>query len=330
MSSANLSLLSKTAAQDLRQTFAITSATHKPIKLTLLASALVHFAEFVICAVFFSHTAAPYFVPPVPTPLNGESSFLYAHSIIRQYGFFALELALFAVLIASHPLCYRPFTILLALSHLMMAGLGAYTVAVGSITSMQFLPAFGLNLMLAWALWHWQPERAVETETHVRSVPCKTVLGLRLSEQWQQRALQVLLLITGGFWILWGLGSTLFWEIGTANISSDRTMEQNLLLAMQANALVRNQQGMMLLSIGLITAWAAWQPLAYRKVIAFVIVQQVINAASAVVELWFGAIVWSQFLTVFSVQVLTLLLFSALYPVQLVEAEAVSKVGAEM
>jgi hypothetical protein len=93
--------------------------------------------------------------------------------------------------------------------------------------------------------------------------------------------------IAGVLWILWGLGSTVFWEIGVANISSDSTAERYLLESMQVNAIVRNQQGIVLIAIGAITVFAARNPMAYSKVIDFIIAQQIINAMSAAVELGF-------------------------------------------
>jgi hypothetical protein len=85
-----------------------------------------------------------------------------------------------------------------------------------------------------------------------------------------------------------------------------------MLESMQANAIVRNQQGIVLIAIGAITAFAARNPAAYSKVIDFIIAQQLINAISAAVELGFGTILLGQFFTVFSVQVVTLLLFASL------------------
>jgi len=77
-------------------------------------------------------------------------------------------------------------------------------------------------------------------------------------------------------------------------------------------AIGRNQQGIVLIAIGAITAFAALNPLAYSKVIDFIIAQQIINAISAAVELGFGTILLGQFFTVFSVQLVTLLLFANL------------------
>ena len=82
--------------------------------------------------------------------------------------------------------------------------------------------------------------------------------------------------------------------------------------SMQANAIVRNEQGIVLIAIGAITAFAALNPAAYSKVIDFIIAQQIINAISAAVELGFGTILLGQFFTVFSVQLVTLLLFASL------------------
>ncbi|MDW8018654.1 MAG: hypothetical protein RMI34_01080 [Chloroherpetonaceae bacterium] len=318
MSSANLSFPSRAVARKFYQSLTVSLAIHKPVTLTLFVSAAVRFVEFIICVCFFAHTASPYFVAPIPTLLNGEESFLYAHSIIRQYGFFAGQLAVLTIFIASHPARYRPFISLLALSHLLVAGLGVYVYLTQHLLLAQLLPSLCLNVLIAGALWRWQPEPQPLPNNLDEMALC-TIFGFSLPAQWQQGSLRLLCLIAGGLWVLWGLGSTVFWEIGTAQISSDRTMAQNLLAAMQANSVVRNQQGMMLLSIGLITAWAARHPFAYQKIIDFVMVQQVINALSAVVELWFGAIIWSQFLTVFSAQVLTLTLFWILYPLRTIE-----------
>jgi hypothetical protein len=109
MSSAVLSVLPKLVTSRLHALFALSLASHKSIKLVLLCSALFHFTEFVWCALFFQHTAAPYFVPPVATLMSGNESFLYAHSITRQYGFLVIQLSLVAALLphnlnATHPL----------------------------------------------------------------------------------------------------------------------------------------------------------------------------------------------------------------------------------
>ncbi|PIO49126.1 MAG: hypothetical protein CMR00_00065 [[Chlorobium] sp. 445] len=87
MSSIALSTLPKAAVTRLQKVFPISFELHRPIKVVLLLSAVMHFAEFVISVFFFNYAAAPYFVPPIPTLIDGSDSFLYAHSIIRQYGF---------------------------------------------------------------------------------------------------------------------------------------------------------------------------------------------------------------------------------------------------
>jgi len=314
MSSAVLSVLPKLVTNRLHALFALSFASHKSIKLVLLCSALFHFAEFVWCALFFQHTAAPYFVPPVATLMNGDESFLYAHSITRQYGFLVIQLSLVAALFATHPERYAPCIRLLAGARVLMASLGIYSLVNGSITLLQLLPALLIDVSLAIALWRLAPkaEKPLSAQEILPTLNTKSFFRFSLSPLMQWRALQFICVIAGVLWILWGLGSTLFWEIGVANISSDSTAERYLLESMQANAVVRNEQGIVLIAIGAITAFAARNPLAYSKVIDFIIAQQIINAMSAAVELGFGTILLGQFFTVFSVQLVTLLLFASL------------------
>ncbi len=314
MSSAVLAVLPKLVTNRLHALFSLSFTSHKSIKLVLLCSAFVHFAEFVWCALFFQHTAAPYFVPPVATLISGNESFLYAHSITRQYGFLVIQLSLVAALFATHPERYAPFIRLLAGARLLMASLGTYSFANGTITLWQLLPSLTIDISLAIALWRLAPkaEKPLSAQETLRTLNTKSFFGLSLSPLMQWRALQFICVIAGVLWILWGLGSTVFWEIGVANISSDSTAERYLLESMQANAIVRNEQGIVLIAIGAMTAFAALNPIAYSKVIDFVIAQQIINAISAAVELGFGTILLGQFFTVFSVQAVTLLLFASL------------------
>ncbi len=314
MSSAVLAVLPKLVTSRLHALFALSLASHKAVKLALLCSAFFHFAEFVWCALFFQHTAAPYFVPPVATLMGGNESFLYAHSITRQYGFLVIQLSLVAALFATQPERCAPFIRLLAGARLLMASLGTYTFTNGAITLWQLLPSLTIDISLAIALWRLAPkaEQTLSATELLPTLNTKSFFGLSLSPLMQWRALQFLCVIAGILWILWGLGSTVFWEIGVANISSDSTAERYLLESMQANAIVRNEQGIVLIAIGAITAFAALNPIAYSKVIDFIIAQQVINAISAAVELGFGTILLGQFFTVFSVQVVTLLLFASL------------------
>jgi hypothetical protein len=314
MSSAVLAVLPKLVTNRLHALFALSFASHKAVKLALLCSAFFHFAEFVWCMLFFQHTAAPYFVPPIATLMNGDESFLYAHSITRQYGFLVIQLSLVAALFATQPERYVPFIRLLAGARLLMASLGTYSFANGSITLLQLLPALLIDVSLAIALWRLAPkaEKPLPTQEILPTLNTKSFFRFSLSPLMQWRALQFICVIAGVLWILWGLGSTLFWEIGVANISSDSTAERYLLESMQVNAIVRNQQGIVLIAIGAITAFAALNPAAYSKVIDFIIAQQIINAISAAVELGFGTILLGQFFTVFSVQVVTLLLFASL------------------
>lgn len=316
MSSIALSTLPKAAVTRLQKVFPISFELHRPIKVVLLLSAVMHFAEFVVSVFFFNYAAAPYFVPPIPTLIDGSDSFLYAHSIIRQYGFFVVQLALVAAFLISEPARYAPFIHALALARLLMAALGIYAYTLDALSLWQFLPSLILNVGLALMLWRLAPASLPLLSRHEALQPWRTqtLLGLSLSPIVRWRALQFLCIIAGGLWILWGFGSTVLWEIGVANISSDSVTEQNLLQAMQANHVVRNQQGLMLFSIGLITALAAHHPLSYYKIIDFILAQQVINAFSAGVELGFGAILLPQFLTVFSVQVFTFGLFYVLRP----------------
>jgi hypothetical protein len=314
MSSAVLSVLPKLVTNRLHALFALSFASHKSIKLVLLCSALVHFAEFVWCALFFQHTAAPYFAPPIATLMNGDESFLYAHSITRQYGFLVIQLSLVTALFATQPERYAPCIRLLAGARLLMASLGTYSFANGTITLWQLLPSLTIDISLAIALWRLAPtaEKPLSAQEILPTLNTKSFFRFSLSPLMQWRALQFICVIAGVLWILWGLGSTVFWEIGVANISSDSTAERYLLESMQANAIVRNQQGIVLIAIGAITAFAARNPMAYSKVIDFIIAQQIINAISAAVELGFGTILLGQFFTVFSVQVVTLLLFASL------------------
>jgi hypothetical protein len=246
--------------------------------------------------------------------MNGDESFLYAHSITRQYGFLVIQLSLVAALFATHPERYAPCIRLLAGARVLMASLGIYSLVNGSITLLQLLPALLIDVSLAIALWRLAPkaEKPLSAQEILPTLNTKSFFRFSLSPIVQWRALQFICVIAGVLWILWGLGSTLFWEIGVANISSDSTAERYLLESMQVNAIVRNQQGIVLIAIGAITAFAALNPAAYSKVIDFIIAQQIINAISAAVELGFGTILLGQFFTVFSVQVVTLLLFASL------------------
>jgi hypothetical protein len=225
-----------------------------------------------------------------------------------------IQLSLVAALFATQPERYAPCIRLLAGARLLMASLGTYSFANGTITLWQLLPSLTIDISLAIALWRLAPkaEKTLPTQEILPTLNTKSFFRFSLSPLMQWRALQVLCVIAGVLWILWGLGSTVFWEIGVANISSDSTAERYLLESMQVNAIVRNQQGIVLIAIGAITAFAALNPLAYSKVIDFIIAQQIINAMSAAVELGFGTILLGQFFTVFSVQLVTLLPFANL------------------
>jgi len=107
---------------------------------------------------FFQHTAAPYFVPPVATLMSGNESFLYAHSITRQYGFLVIQLSLVAALFATQPERYAPFIRLLAGARLLMASLGTYSFASGAVTLWQLLPSLTIDIGLAIALWRLAPK----------------------------------------------------------------------------------------------------------------------------------------------------------------------------
>lgn len=309
------SVLPKAVASLLREVFLMN--THKAIKLLLVISALFHASEFFFCNIFFAQFSTPFFLSPVATlTLEGKESFLYAYSITRQYGFFAVQLALLALFAATNPTLYQHVIRLLALTRCAMAGLGIYVFAQGVLTPVQLIPSLLCNLVLAFALFRFTPtERAARRlDDELALLSTKQIFGITLSSILQWRLLQTMCLVAGGLWMLWGLGSTVFWEIGVANISSNQAAEMNLLNAMQANFVVRNQQGIMLFGIGAITALAAYFPVAHTRLLEFVMAQQVINALSAVVELAFGAILLPQFFTVFAVQVATLILFYALYP----------------
>ncbi len=304
------------AATFFRGFFATSTHANKTIKIALLLSATFHFFEFAICNVFFAQISTPFFVPPIATPVNGEESFLYAHSIIRQYGFFVVQLSLLAVFAATQPVLYRDLIRLLASVRLLTAGFGLYMFAHGELTLVQAIPSVVVDVLLAaWLLAYCPRERVMLTKAaELTLIVQKKLFGITLTPLLQYRLMQALCVIAGATWMLWGLGSTVFWEIGVANISSDGTAQANLLNAMQANHLVRNQQGIMLFAIGAATALGAYFPFSHLRIIEFVMAQQLINALSAVIELLFGTILLTQFLTVFSVQVVTFLLFYALYP----------------
>jgi hypothetical protein len=218
MSSAVLSVLPKLVTNRLHALFVLSFASHKSIKLVLLCSAFFHFAEFVWCALFFQHTAAPYFVPPVATLMSGDESFLYAHSITRQYGFLVIQLSLVAALFATHPERYAPCIRLLAGARVLMASLGTYSFANGTITLWQLLPSLTIDISLAIALWRLAPkaEKTLSAQEILPTLNTKSFFRFSLSPLMQWRALQFLCAIAGILWILWGLGSTVFWEIGVA------------------------------------------------------------------------------------------------------------------
>ncbi len=308
------SLSSKQVVNAVRKVLWVSFTSHKPIKVVLLISALLHGIEFLICTFGFEYGATFHFSTPVATRIGGEESLRYAHSIIRQYGFFVVQLALVALWVAREPVQYAPFIRVLALARVLMAALSMSVALEQTLSVWQWLPALMIDVGIASALWILTPKSpSLPTMAEdLKHLEAKKVVGLSITPLVQWRALQLLCLIAGTLWILWGLGSTILWEIGVANISSDQTMEQELLQAMQANHVVRNQQGVMLMSIGIITAMAAKNPLSYRYIIEFAIAQQVINAFSALVELSFGAILLTQFLTVVSVQVITFVLFYGL------------------
>ncbi len=279
-------------------------------------SALLHLAEFFICSFFFTQVSAPFFVAPVATPIDGKESFLYAYSITRQYGFFTVQLSLLALFAATNPPLYQHAIRILALAHSAMAGYGLYAFMQGNLTLFQLMPSFlGNAALAALLLRHCPHERIPLTVVQdLNGISDKYALGLKLTPSVQRRLLQAVCLTAGTLWMLWGIGSTVFWEIGVANISSDKVAEMNLLNAMQANHIVRNQQGILLFSIGAATALGAYFPISHVRILEFVMAQQVINATSAVVELMFGAIFLPQFLTVFSAQVVAYLIVYVLYP----------------
>lgn len=314
MSSIALSALPRAAVAHLQRAFPISFESHRAIKFALVFSAAMHAAEFIVSVFFFHYAAAPYFAPPIATLIDGRESFLYAHSIIRQYGFFVVQLSLVAAFIASEPARYAPFIRALALARLLAAALGLYAYLNDALSLWQLLPPLLVNVGFAVALWRLAPTPQPTMPDALRQEREKKFFGISLSPIAQRRALQLLCVIAGGLWILWGIGSTALWELGVANISRDSAMEMNLLQAMQANHIVRNQQGVMLFSIGLLTAMTARDPFAYVKIIDFVLAQQAINAFSAGVELAFGAIQPPQFFVVFSVQAVTFALFYAMRP----------------
>jgi hypothetical protein len=307
------SALPKAAVSIFRQAFSLDA--HRNVKLWLIVSATLHVAEFLVCNFFFAQFSTPFFVAPVAAPLNGSESFLYAHSITRQYGFFAIQLAALALFVASNPPLYQHATAILALARGAMAGFGLYAFAQGDLTLAQLAPSFLMNASLAVMLFRNLPrERATfAIDEELKFLTDKFVFGVRLAPMFQFRSLQALCIIAGALWMLWGLGSSVFWEIGVANISSDRAAELNLLNAMQANHIVRNQQGALLFVIGAATALAAYFPISHHRLLEFVMAQQIINALSAVLELMLDVILLPQFLTVFGVQAATFLLFYALY-----------------
>jgi len=321
--------LPKVASSIFRSAFSMTS--HRSVKLLLGTSVLLHLAEFFICSFFFTQASAPFFVAPTATLIDGKESFLYAYSITRQYGFFTVQLSLLALFAATNPPLYQHAVRILALARLAMAGFGLYAFAQGNLTLFQLMPSFLSNVGLAALLLrHCPTERLPLTVVQdLNGVSDKYTLGIKLTPSVQRRLLQALCIIAGGLWMLWGLGSTVFWEIGVANISSDRAAELNLLNAMQANHIVRNQQGLLLFSIGAATALGAYFPMSHVRLLEFVMAQQVINATSAVVELMFGAIFLPQFLTVFSAQVVTYLVVYMLYPTATAVGDSVELMAEE-
>jgi hypothetical protein len=247
------------------------------------------------------------------------AEFQYAHSIIRQYGFFVIQLSLTALLFATNPVLYQNFIRAFAAARLAMAALSGYAFATSSISFMHFFPVFVWEIGMAILLFVLAPNQknTLSREAERRALSGAnpvSVFGIVLAPKWQYLALQWLCAIAGGLWILWALGSTVFWEIGAANISSEKAVEMNLINAMRLNNIVRCEQGVMLFGIGLLTLMTAQHPIYHRQMLLFIMAQQIINASNAALELAFGAILPPQFLTVFSVQVITLILFYVLYP----------------
>ncbi len=304
------------AATFFRELFVFSPRANRAVRTLLLISAALHALEFAVCLIFFAQISTPFFAPPIPTLINSEESFLYAHSIIRQYGFFVIQLSLLAVFAATEPVRYRNLIRVLALTRLLMAGLGFYVFTQGELTLAQIIPACAIDIALAALLLRYAPTEILThtKEAELASLSEKKFFGIALSPSLQRLSIQIMCLVAGVLWVLWGLGSTVFWEIGVANISSDGTAEMNLLNAMQANHIVRNQQGVMLFGIGLATMLGAYFSLSHLRILEFVMAQQIINALSAMIELLFGSILFPQFLTVFSVQAITFLLFYGLYP----------------
>jgi hypothetical protein len=302
-----------------RETFSVSLNHYKTLKAVLLLSAGFYVAEFFISLFFFGSTSTPFFLPPIPTATLSGQDFLYAHSIIRQYAFFALELALATLVVAAHPDTYRPFLFLLIFIELLSSAFAVFTGVYGHLTAAQWIPVAGVHTVIAVLLVVFMPKPIpVVSAEHERNTVAPIPF---LSPRLHYTILQLSAAVAGGLWILWGLGSTVFWELGVQNISSDKTAELRLIDAMRLNFIVRSEQGLMLIAIGLITLLTAWRPVRWRQMMAFILIQQVLNAISAAVELGFGTILFPQFLTVVGVQAFTFVLFYMLYPAPQLNAQ---------
>ncbi|MDX2128206.1 MAG: hypothetical protein SFU91_04140 [Chloroherpetonaceae bacterium] len=297
--------------------FSLSFQNDRPIKIVLISAAVVYLIEFIICNLFFAQTSTPFFLPPIPTPSTEGTNFLYAHSITRQYGFFVIQLALTSLLFGTNPVLFQNFIRAFAAVRFTMVVLGVYALVISSISLMHFLPVLiweaGVAVLLLILCPSQKNNFSHETERLALKVQ-QVAFGIKLAPHFQHIALRVLCAIAGVLWILWALGSTIFWEVGVANISSDKTAEMNLVAAMRLNSIVRCEQGVMLFGIGLLTLLTSQFPVFHRQMLVFIMAQQVINALSAAVELAFGTILFPQFLLVASVQVITFILFFLLYP----------------
>jgi hypothetical protein len=306
-----------------RETFSVSLNHHKTLKAVLLLSAGLYIAEFFISLFFYASTSTPFFLPPIPTETLSGQNFLYAHSIIRQYAFFVLELALATLVIAARPDTYRPFLFLLIFIELLSSAFAAFMGFHGHLVAAQWIPAAGFHISIAALLGIFMPKSVpiLSTDAERNTLAPLHLFAMTLPPRLHYTILQLSAAIAGGLWILWGLGSTVFWELGVQNISSDKTAELRLIDAMRLNFIVRSEQGLMLIAIGLITLLTAWRPVRWRQMMAFILIQQVLNAISAAVELGFGTILFPQFLTVVGVQAFTFVLFYMLYPAPQLNAQ---------
>ncbi|MBC8042077.1 MAG: hypothetical protein IAF08_01415 [Rhizobacter sp.] len=290
---------------------------HGPVKSLLLLAALFHLAEFFICKFFFSQTSGPFFHPPVATAVAGQETFLYAHSIIRQYGTFALQLGLINFIVATNPPKFSRFVRLLVVIELCAAAFAFAQLWRSEVPAVAMWITGLWNLMIAAGLWLFAPKETLSLPSPAAERAAMgefNLFGLRISGNVRYLVLKTSLLIVGLTWTLWAFGSTVFWQIGVAGISSTKGVEGDLVRAMGANDIVRNGQGLLLFAIGAVCLLASQRPAHFAAFVWFVMLQQGINFISAVIELSFGSIAWPQFFIVAGGQAAIALYFYLLLP----------------